>query len=293
MASPPRSLDVVLTDDPLRAQFLAGTPMRRAGEPEDIACAVLYLVSDASSWVTGKVFEVDGGTESPAITRARPAAGAVEPCLTGGQASMADSIRASVVSSRSCRSRPGCSDHTSSATRAPAASTAASVRGRTSLAGQRPSCAGDPLGDQRLEPEERLQVAGVERLRAAEDVEGGPVGADQRCPPRRTARWRSPSGTLTGSSAGRLVEELAEQIEGLVEPGEEDLFLAGEVAEEGAGRHVRGGGDVVDGRAGEALPTKRSWAASRIASCVRSFLRSRSPSPGCTSPGASSGALPV
>ena len=62
-----RSLEIVLTDDELRAQFLAGTPMGRPGEPEDIACAVLYLVSDASSWVTGKVFEVDGGNESPAI----------------------------------------------------------------------------------------------------------------------------------------------------------------------------------------------------------------------------------
>ena len=63
-----RSLDIVLTDDGLRRQFLAGTPMGRPGEPEDIACAVLYLVSDASSWVTGKVFEIDGGTEAPAIT---------------------------------------------------------------------------------------------------------------------------------------------------------------------------------------------------------------------------------
>jgi 7-alpha-hydroxysteroid dehydrogenase len=62
-----RSLDVVLTDDALRRQFLDGTPMRRPGEPEDIACAVLYLVSDASSWVTGKVFEVDGGADSPSI----------------------------------------------------------------------------------------------------------------------------------------------------------------------------------------------------------------------------------
>ena len=60
-----RSLDIVLTDDSLRRQFLDGTPMGRPGEPEDIACAVLYLVSDASSWVTGKVFEVDGGTEAP------------------------------------------------------------------------------------------------------------------------------------------------------------------------------------------------------------------------------------
>lgn len=67
-----RSLQVVLTDDTLRRQFLEGTPMRRPGEPEDIACAVLYLVSDASSWVTGKVFEVDGGTESPSITVPAP-----------------------------------------------------------------------------------------------------------------------------------------------------------------------------------------------------------------------------
>jgi 7-alpha-hydroxysteroid dehydrogenase len=40
------------------------TPMRRLGEVEDIATMALYLASPASSWVTGKVFEVDGGTES-------------------------------------------------------------------------------------------------------------------------------------------------------------------------------------------------------------------------------------
>ena len=62
-----RSLDIVLSDDALREQFLAGTPMHRPGTPEDIACAVLYLVSDAASWVTGKVIEVDGGAEAPAI----------------------------------------------------------------------------------------------------------------------------------------------------------------------------------------------------------------------------------
>ena len=62
-----RSLDVVLTDEGLRRQFLERTPMGRPGEPEDIACAVVYLASDASSWVTGKVFEIDGGTEAPAI----------------------------------------------------------------------------------------------------------------------------------------------------------------------------------------------------------------------------------
>jgi 7-alpha-hydroxysteroid dehydrogenase len=46
----------------LRQQMVAMTPMGRIGTPEDIACAVLYLASPAGSWVTGKIFEVDGGT---------------------------------------------------------------------------------------------------------------------------------------------------------------------------------------------------------------------------------------
>jgi 7-alpha-hydroxysteroid dehydrogenase len=61
------SLDVVLTDEGLRRMFEENTPMRRPGTPEDIACAALFLASPASSWVTGKVFQVDGGTESPSI----------------------------------------------------------------------------------------------------------------------------------------------------------------------------------------------------------------------------------
>jgi 7-alpha-hydroxysteroid dehydrogenase len=62
-----RGLDVVLTDETLRRRFEDNTPMRRPGTPEDIACAVLYLASPASSWVTGKVLQVDGGTERPAL----------------------------------------------------------------------------------------------------------------------------------------------------------------------------------------------------------------------------------
>jgi len=46
----------------LREQMIAMTPMGRLGTPEDIACAALYLASPAASWVTGKVFAVDGGT---------------------------------------------------------------------------------------------------------------------------------------------------------------------------------------------------------------------------------------
>lgn len=63
-----QALSHVLTDDSVRRQLEDNTPMHRVGQPEDIAAAVLYLASDASSWVTGKVFEVDGGVESPAFT---------------------------------------------------------------------------------------------------------------------------------------------------------------------------------------------------------------------------------
>src|SRR5579859_5885650 len=40
------------------------TPLHRLGTPEDIALAILYLVADAGSFVTGKVLEVDGGLEA-------------------------------------------------------------------------------------------------------------------------------------------------------------------------------------------------------------------------------------
>jgi NAD(P)-dependent dehydrogenase (short-subunit alcohol dehydrogenase family) len=39
----------------------AHRPLRRIGTPEDIAQAVLYLVSDASSFVSGTALVVDGG----------------------------------------------------------------------------------------------------------------------------------------------------------------------------------------------------------------------------------------
>jgi len=61
------SLDVVLTNDALREQFERNTPMGRPGTVEDIAACALYLASPAAGWVTGKIFQVDGGTEAPAI----------------------------------------------------------------------------------------------------------------------------------------------------------------------------------------------------------------------------------
>ncbi|MDX2167715.1 MAG: glucose 1-dehydrogenase [Deltaproteobacteria bacterium] len=62
------ALAVVLTNDELRAQFEANTPMGRPGTVEDIAACALYLASPAAGWVTGKIFQVDGGTEFPSIT---------------------------------------------------------------------------------------------------------------------------------------------------------------------------------------------------------------------------------
>ena len=39
----------------------AGTPLRRLGEPDDIAGAAVYLASKAGSWMTGQALVVDGG----------------------------------------------------------------------------------------------------------------------------------------------------------------------------------------------------------------------------------------
>jgi 7-alpha-hydroxysteroid dehydrogenase len=61
------ALDLVLTDEQLRSQMEAATPLRRLGRPEDIAAGVVYLCSDAGSFLTGKLLEIDGGTEAPTL----------------------------------------------------------------------------------------------------------------------------------------------------------------------------------------------------------------------------------
>ena len=60
-----------LTDTPLAERLLSNDkrrqvsadrhPLKRVGEPGDIASAVLYLLSDGASWVTGQRIGVDGG----------------------------------------------------------------------------------------------------------------------------------------------------------------------------------------------------------------------------------------
>ena len=36
-------------------------PLARLGQPQDMADAVLFLLSDEASWITGHILNVDGG----------------------------------------------------------------------------------------------------------------------------------------------------------------------------------------------------------------------------------------
>ncbi|MEU9148315.1 SDR family NAD(P)-dependent oxidoreductase [Streptomyces sp. NPDC048349] len=47
------------------AAMVRMSPLRRVGEPEDIAQAVLYLASDASSFTTGQILRPNGGVSMP------------------------------------------------------------------------------------------------------------------------------------------------------------------------------------------------------------------------------------
>ncbi len=63
-----------LTDTPLASQLLANDdkkeasnkrhPLGRYGQPEDIAAATIYLLSDDASWMTGQILHLDGGLSS-------------------------------------------------------------------------------------------------------------------------------------------------------------------------------------------------------------------------------------
>jgi 7-alpha-hydroxysteroid dehydrogenase len=61
------ALDIVLSNAEIKAKMEAATPLKVIGEPQDIAATVLYLTSEAGKFVTGKVIEVDGGTERPTL----------------------------------------------------------------------------------------------------------------------------------------------------------------------------------------------------------------------------------
>ncbi|MCO6009418.1 SDR family oxidoreductase [Actinoallomurus purpureus] len=66
------ALEIVTTNDELRTTMEDNTPLRRIGDPEDIAATVLYLASPAGAFVTGRVLEVDGGTDQPTLDLGLP-----------------------------------------------------------------------------------------------------------------------------------------------------------------------------------------------------------------------------
>ena len=51
----------VLTSEAARTKILSRTPMKRLGQPEEIADVVAWLASDAASYITGEIVTADGG----------------------------------------------------------------------------------------------------------------------------------------------------------------------------------------------------------------------------------------
>jgi 3-oxoacyl-[acyl-carrier protein] reductase len=47
--------------DKIKETMISNIPLGRMGKPEDVANAVLFLVSDSASYITGQVINVDGG----------------------------------------------------------------------------------------------------------------------------------------------------------------------------------------------------------------------------------------
>ena len=65
------ALGMVLNDE-LEQLMVQGTPMRRLGQVEDIALGAIYLASDASSYMTGRILDIDGGINFPNLSLGLP-----------------------------------------------------------------------------------------------------------------------------------------------------------------------------------------------------------------------------
>jgi 7-alpha-hydroxysteroid dehydrogenase len=66
------ALEIVLENPEIHDEMVRRTPLKRLGRPEDIALCALYLASPAGSFVTGKLFEIDGGLEEANLEMGLP-----------------------------------------------------------------------------------------------------------------------------------------------------------------------------------------------------------------------------
>lgn len=61
MVNTPMTENTTFTEEELQKDMNENYPLQRYGEVEDIAPAAIYLLSDASSWMTGQALVIDGG----------------------------------------------------------------------------------------------------------------------------------------------------------------------------------------------------------------------------------------
>jgi 7-alpha-hydroxysteroid dehydrogenase len=66
------ALDIVVNDEGFRRSLEEATPLRRAGDADEVADAIVYLSSPASSYVTGQVLAVSGGIVAPNVDLGLP-----------------------------------------------------------------------------------------------------------------------------------------------------------------------------------------------------------------------------
>jgi 7-alpha-hydroxysteroid dehydrogenase len=66
------ALEIVTSTPELKSMMEDLTPLHRIADPEEIAAGVVYLASPAGAFLTGKVLEIDGGTDIPSLDFSLP-----------------------------------------------------------------------------------------------------------------------------------------------------------------------------------------------------------------------------